>query len=201
MCAGSTALAQSPPASTVIAISPNTNVLRGIDDPAVGDKLLQRQNEPAIAVSTRNPNHIMMAANDYRAVDIPDDVGVGETLSRLAYNVKHAAERVLARLIGRREFEAEDETIEKIEASSGEAWIGLYLSNDGGRSYSSFFMPGFPADPTAVGQATPAYGRQAASDPVLAAAPAGRFYLGAMVFDRHLREKAKGDKPVFSRTV
>ena len=36
-----------------------------------GDPFLQRQNEPSIAASTRNPLHLLGGANDYRTVDIP----------------------------------------------------------------------------------------------------------------------------------
>ncbi|OLC83427.1 MAG: hypothetical protein AUH72_04385 [Acidobacteria bacterium 13_1_40CM_4_65_8] len=186
-----------PPASSFIAVSPNVNVLRGIHDPIRGDALLQRQNEPVAAVSTRNPSHLMIAANDYRTVDLANDVGIGDVLVRLARHVKFAAEKVVARLLGRKETDVDgDEEVKKLEAGT-EAWIGLYLSNDGGKSYSSFFMPGFPQDASVSGRSTPAYGRQAASDPVLASAPAGRFYLGAMVFDRDAVTK----KPTFSQIV
>jgi hypothetical protein len=37
-----------------------------------GDPYLQRQNEVTIAVSTRNVQHLMAGANDYRSVDIPN---------------------------------------------------------------------------------------------------------------------------------
>jgi hypothetical protein len=36
-----------------------------------GDPFLQRQNEPSIAASTRNPLHLLAGANDYRTVDLP----------------------------------------------------------------------------------------------------------------------------------
>jgi hypothetical protein len=39
----------------------------------LGDPWLQRQNEPSIAVSSRNPMHLFAAANDYRTIDMPDD--------------------------------------------------------------------------------------------------------------------------------
>jgi len=52
-------------------------------DPAtgriVGDPFLQRQNEPSIALSSRNPCHILAGANDYRAVDVPGLAGDQET--------------------------------------------------------------------------------------------------------------------------
>jgi hypothetical protein len=35
-----------------------------------GDPFLQRQNEPSIAASSRNPLHLLAGANDYRSVDL-----------------------------------------------------------------------------------------------------------------------------------
>ena len=46
-----------------------------------GDPFLQRQNEPSIAASTRNPQHLLAGANDYRTVDLPgltDDLENGD---------------------------------------------------------------------------------------------------------------------------
>ncbi|NIO47941.1 MAG: hypothetical protein GTN73_00665 [Candidatus Aminicenantes bacterium] len=40
-----------------------------------GDPYLQRQNEPSMAVSTRNPMHLLAAANDYRTVYVPFSEG------------------------------------------------------------------------------------------------------------------------------
>src|SRR5436190_23279948 len=48
----------------------NVNMVSGTD-PITGDPFLQRQNEPSIAVSTRNPQHLLAGGNDYRTVDIP----------------------------------------------------------------------------------------------------------------------------------
>jgi hypothetical protein len=53
--------------------TPNTNVVAGIGDQFVGDRFVQRQNEPVIAVSTRNPDHWVAAFNDYSTVDIAGD--------------------------------------------------------------------------------------------------------------------------------
>ena len=48
----------------------NVNMVSGTTLPD-GDPYLQRQNEPSSAVSTSNPLHILVGANDYRTVDIP----------------------------------------------------------------------------------------------------------------------------------
>jgi hypothetical protein len=55
----------------------NVNMVSGIQWPD-GDPFLQRQNEPTIAVSTRNPCHLLAGANDYRTVDLNFAV-TGET--------------------------------------------------------------------------------------------------------------------------
>ena len=43
-----------------------------------GDPFLQRQNEPSLAVSTRNTLHLLGGANDYRSVDIAGLAGQSE---------------------------------------------------------------------------------------------------------------------------
>src|SRR5262249_47728745 len=48
----------------------NVNMVSGTGWPG-GDPFLQRQNEPSMAASTRNPVHILAGANDYRTVDLP----------------------------------------------------------------------------------------------------------------------------------
>jgi hypothetical protein len=125
--------------------SPNTNVVSGIGDQYVGDRFLQRQNEPMIAVSTRNPDHWVAAFNDYSTVDIAGDPAV---------------------------------------EPSAEAWLGISFSYDRGRSWSHALVPGYPQDVSPAGMASPLKGLPAASDPVLAAGPQGRIYLGGLFFDR-----------------
>ena len=48
----------------------NVNMISGTQLPD-GDPYLQRQNEPSIAVSTRNPMHLLAGVNDYRTIDLP----------------------------------------------------------------------------------------------------------------------------------
>ena len=52
----------------------NVNMVSGIAWPA-GDPFLQRQNEPSLAVSSRNPSHLLAGSNDYRTVDLPGSPG------------------------------------------------------------------------------------------------------------------------------
>src|SRR5437764_10377515 len=73
-----------PATQPVLAVTPNTNVLPGVGSVTSGDVLLQRQTEPMIAVSTRNADHLMVAANDYRTVDIATDPGIGELVMKAA---------------------------------------------------------------------------------------------------------------------
>src|SRR5262245_49349521 len=81
---------------STIAVSPNVNVLPGITDQIQGDLFLQRQNEPVVAVSTRNPDHVMVAMNDYRTVDLANDQGLGETILHAARSVAGFLTHLLA---------------------------------------------------------------------------------------------------------
>jgi len=47
----------------------NVNMVSGTVWP-YGDPFLERQDEPSLAVSTRNPLHLLAGANDYRTVDL-----------------------------------------------------------------------------------------------------------------------------------
>ena len=58
----------------------NVNMVTGGEFPG-GDPFLQKENEPSIAISTRNFCHLLAGANDYRAVNLPglpDDQEIGD---------------------------------------------------------------------------------------------------------------------------
>src|SRR3954463_11952055 len=80
----------------------NVNMVSGRTLPD-GDPFLQRQNEPSIAASTRNPLHLLAGANDYRTVDLPGLPTNNET---------------------------------------GDAWMGVFKSYDGGNTWRSTLIPG-----------------------------------------------------------
>src|ERR1700676_5042179 len=117
----------------------NVNMVSGTKWPN-GDPFLQRQNEPSMAVSTRNPMHILAGANDYRTVDLEQVLSGG--------------------------------------AETGDAWLGLFKSLDGGFRWQSPLLPGCPY---AIGQCTDSGALklgnyQAAADPVVRAGTNGMFY-------------------------
>ena len=122
----------------------NVNVIAGSG--ADGDWTLQRQNEPSIACSSRNPRNCIAGANDYRTVDIPFPA-VGERVT-------------------------------------GDAWLGWYTTKDGGLSWKTRLLPGFPQDSSTVGLNSPLRGYGAGADPIIRPGTNGLFYYGGLVFDR-----------------
>src|ERR1700732_4812985 len=85
----------------------NVNMVSGTSWPG-GDPFLQRQNEPSMAVSSRNPLHMVAGANDYRSVALPFVTGAVEP--------------------------------------TGDAWLCLFKSFDGGQTWTSTLVPGYPQD-------------------------------------------------------
>ncbi len=131
---------------TLLAQTPgqSVNIVSGTTLPG-GDPYLQRQNEPSVGVSTRNPQHLLAGANDYRTVDMP---GLPD------------------------------------DEETGDSWVGLYSSLDGGATWRSTLVPGYPQDASPEGLASPVKGLAAAADPVVRAGTHGLFYYGFIAFDR-----------------
>jgi len=146
---------------TVLISGRNVNMVSGTKLPG-GDPWLQRQNEPSVAVSTRNPLHLLAGANDYRTVDIPASEG---------------------ELPGKAQG-----------AMAGDAWVGIYKSFDGGESWVTTLVPGFPQDKTTEGLASPLKQFSTAADPIVRAGTNGLFYYSGMGFNR---SQAKGGGSYF----
>jgi hypothetical protein len=53
----------------------NVNIVSGRAGQFIGDLFRQRQNEPALGISSVNLSHMMAAYNDYRTVDFLYDAG------------------------------------------------------------------------------------------------------------------------------
>lgn len=133
---------QSPAMDLVV--GRNVNMVSGQTLPN-GDPYLQRQNEPSVAASTRNPLHLLAGANDYRTVDIPGNFDDGET---------------------------------------GDAWLGVFKSFDGGERWQSTLLPGYPQDTSAEGRASPLKAYHAGADPVVRPGTNGLLYYAGLAFNR-----------------
>lgn len=123
----------------------NVNMVSGTKWPT-GDPFLQRQNEPSMAVSSRNPLHLFAGANDYRTVDLPGLLD-GEP--------------------------------------TGDAWLGIFKSFDGGLTWISNLTPGYPQDQSPAGLRAPIKGMQAAADSTVRGGTNGLFYFSGLAFVRN----------------
>lgn len=133
----------------------NVNVMSGVSLPD-GDPYLQRQNEPSIAGSTRNPMHLLGGSNDYRTVDIP----------------------------GLNCAKVDPDTGECLDAETRDAWLGLFKSFDGGQRWKSGLHPGYAQDGSEAGKTSPLKAYQAGADAVVRAGTHGLVYYSGLVFDR-----------------
>lgn len=73
----------------------------------------------------------------------------------------------------------------EIENGSGNVWAGYYRSTDGGTTWSNSLVPGYPADESPAGTASPTQGScAAAGDPTQSFDGEGRLYFGFICFNR-----------------
>ena len=66
----------------------------------------------------------------------------------------------------------------------GDAWMGAYRSYNGGETWLSSLLPGYPQDTSPEGVASPLKGYAVATDPIVQAGTHGLFYQGGLVFNR-----------------
>jgi len=73
------------------------------------------------------------------------------------------------------------------EEYGGDAWLGLFKSFDGGRTWQSTLFPGYPQDHSPEGNSFKASVGEfgAAADPMVRAGTAGLLYFGGIAFDRN----------------
>jgi hypothetical protein len=73
----------------------------------------------------------------------------------------------------------------EIQNGSGNVWAGYYRSTNGGATWSNSLVPGYPADQSSAGSASPTQGScAAAGDPTQSFDGAGRLYYGFICFNR-----------------
>jgi hypothetical protein len=70
-------------------------------------------------------------------------------------------------------------------ATFADAWMGFYVSQDGGETWVNSLNPGYPTDTSAEGQASPIFGRAgAAGDPIMDWDNEDRLFYGGISFNR-----------------
>jgi hypothetical protein len=68
---------------------------------------------------------------------------------------------------------------------SGDAWMGVYTSSDGGGTWRNSLIPGYPGDTSEEGMDSPLFGRNfAAGDPLLDWDNEHRLFAGGIAFNR-----------------
>lgn len=66
----------------------------------------------------------------------------------------------------------------------GDAWLGFYVSDDGGDTWFNTFVPGFPTDTSPAGVASPLLGLDGSGDPVVRFDAEGNLYVAGIAFNR-----------------
>ena len=69
--------------------------------------------------------------------------------------------------------------------TTGDAWMGFYVSRDGGATWVNSLNPGYPTDTSAEGRASPIFGRAGNSgDPIMDWDNEHRLFYGGLSFNR-----------------
>lgn len=80
----------------------------------------------------------------------------------------------------------------------GDAWLGFYVSADGGSTWFNTMVPGFPSDTSSAGLASPLLGLDGAGDPTVRFDAAGNLYASGIAFNRNFdQEDLSNDTVVF----
>ena len=76
---------------------------------------------------------------------------------------------------------------------TGDVWLGVYVSSNGGATWFNTMVPGFPSDTLAAGLASPLQGLDASGDPVVRFDRDGNLFVAAIAFNRNFDQP---DRPV-----
>lgn len=76
--------------------------------------------------------------------------------------------------------------------TTGDSWMSMYFSYDGGGRWISTLLPGYPQDQSDTGMASPIFGYEASADPVIRSGTHGLFYYAGIAFDRGESPKSSG---------
>ena len=87
-------------------------------------------------------------------------------------------------LAGANDYRTVDLPNPNVPDTHGDAWLGVFKSFDGGQTWQSVLLPGYPQDTSPAGLASPLHGFTAASDPLVRAGTNGMLYYSGIVFDR-----------------
>ena len=71
----------------------------------------------------------------------------------------------------------------RLRSTGGHRWHGYYRSTDGGQTWSSALLPGFPGDTSLLGVSSPLHRSNTTSDPVMAFDNHGVLYYAGLVFN------------------
>ncbi|HVH15696.1 MAG TPA: hypothetical protein VNA15_08270 [Candidatus Angelobacter sp.] len=79
----------------------------------------------------------------------------------------------------------------RLKAVGEHRWHGYYRSTDGGQSFSSGLLPGFPGDASLQGTSSPLHVYNTTSDPVMAFDRSGNLYFAGIAFELNCTPTAK----------
>ena len=66
----------------------------------------------------------------------------------------------------------------------GDAWLGAFFTVNGGQTWTTTLVPGYPQDQTQIGVDSPLHGFEAAADPTVRAGTNGMLYVSGIAFNR-----------------
>jgi len=80
----------------------------------------------------------------------------------------------------------------------GDAWLGFYISTDGGATWFNTMVPGFPSDTSPAGLNSPLLGLDGSGDPTVRFDATGNLYVAGIAFNRNFdQEDLNNDTVVY----